>query len=30
LLGIVCWMFLDPITPLEAHSRQHDPNLIAK
>jgi hypothetical protein len=26
----VCWMFLDPITPLEAHSRQHDPNLIAK
>jgi MFS family permease len=30
LLGIVCWMFLDPITPLEAHSMRHDPNLLAK
>ena len=30
LMGIVCWMFLDPITPLEEHASRQHPNLLAK
>jgi sugar phosphate permease len=29
LMGIVCWMFLDPVTPLEEHTEGLESKLVA-